>query len=51
MTKQELIKKAKNQYVREWRKKNRDKVKQYNDRYWEKKAEELLKAEEQQSEV
>lgn len=32
-------KRQKNQYQNEWRKKNRDKVRQYNERYWEKKAE------------
>jgi hypothetical protein len=37
----ELSKKArelKNEYQREWKKKNADKVKQYNVRYWEKLA-------------
>lgn len=28
----------KNAYLREWRKKNKDKVKEINKRYWEKKA-------------
>ncbi|MDY3206709.1 hypothetical protein [Clostridium baratii] len=27
-----------NEYLREWRKKNKDKVKRYNDTYWERKA-------------
>ena len=27
-----------NEYLREWRKKNKDKVKKYNDTYWERKA-------------
>ena len=27
-------------YMREWRKKNKDKVKDYNAKYWEKKAKE-----------
>ena len=30
---------AKRQYSREWRKKNPEKVREYNDRYWQKKAE------------
>ncbi|KFN06428.1 hypothetical protein [Bacillus clarus] len=34
-------KEAKNAYLRKWRAANRDKVKQYNDRYWEKKAKEM----------
>lgn len=27
-----------NAYLREWRKKNKDKVKKYNEAYWERKA-------------
>lgn len=27
-----------NAYLREWRKKNKDKVKKYNDDYWERKV-------------
>lgn len=34
-------KEARNAYLREWRKKNKEKVKQYQDRYWEKKAKEM----------
>lgn len=30
-------------YQKEWRAKNKDKVKEYNQRYWLKKAEELQK--------
>lgn len=30
-----------NAYLREWRKKNKEKVKQYQDRYWEKKSKEM----------
>lgn len=30
---------ARNEYLREWRKKNKDKVKKYNDGYWQRKAE------------
>lgn len=29
---------ARNEYARDWRAKNRDKVKQYNNNYWMKKA-------------
>ncbi|MGN4294286.1 hypothetical protein [Bacillus cereus group sp. MYBK87-2] len=35
------LKEAKNAYLRRWRAANPDKVKQYNDRYWEKKAKEM----------
>ncbi|GAB6537448.1 hypothetical protein bcgnr5376_57780 [Bacillus cereus] len=35
------LKEAKNAYNRKWRAANRDKVKLYNDRYWQKKAREL----------
>lgn len=38
---QELERKARNQYHSTWRQKNRDKVKQAQKRYWEKKAKEL----------
>lgn len=31
-------KKTRAEYLREWRKKNKDKVKQYNRSYWERKA-------------
>ena len=34
----EEAKQARLAYRREWQKKNRDKVKAYNERYWEKKA-------------
>lgn len=27
-----------NEYTRNWRRRNRDKIRQYNDRYWERKA-------------
>lgn len=30
----------KNRYMREWRKRNKRKVKTYNERYWERKADE-----------
>lgn len=31
-------KKAKADYYREWRRKNRDKVRKYNENYWQRKA-------------
>ena len=34
----EEAKQARQAYRREWQRKNRDKVKAYNERYWEKKA-------------
>lgn len=35
------LKEARNAYLRKWRSANPDKVKRYNDRYWEKKAKEM----------
>lgn len=35
---QELIKQAKRAYKKEWRAKNKDKIKAANERYWLKKA-------------
>lgn len=35
-----IIREIKNEYAREWRRKNKDKVKEINDRYWLKKAKE-----------
>lgn len=37
-----LVKQIKNQKAKEWRAKNKDKVKAINKRYWEKKAREYL---------
>ena len=34
----EEAREKKNAYLREWRKKNKDKIKEINKRYWEKKA-------------
>lgn len=34
----ELAREAQNQYVREWRQRNPDKVREANKRYWQKKA-------------
>ena len=33
-----LVQEARAQYAREWRKKNPEKIKEYNRRYWERKA-------------
>lgn len=35
----DAAKQARNAYAREWRAKNRDKVRQYNENYWARKAE------------
>ena len=40
MTDKEKANKAKAKYLREWRAKNKDKVKKHNERYWLKRAEE-----------
>lgn len=40
----EAVRKARNAYVREWRKKNPEKVKKYWERYWLKKAQEQEQA-------
>lgn len=42
----EISKKLKNQYAKEWREKNPDKVKKTLDKYWEKKAREYLEKKE-----
>lgn len=44
--KNDAAREIKNKYLREWRKKNPDKVKAANARYWEKKAAEMKLAEE-----
>jgi len=41
MTQDNLVKKAKQEYFKNWRKKNKDKVKEYNSKYWKKRAEKL----------
>jgi hypothetical protein len=38
---QEKIKQAKNEYLRKWRKENKEKVKAYQDKYFLKKFEEV----------
>ncbi|WP_176538746.1 hypothetical protein [Bacillus cereus] len=35
------LKEARNSYLRKWRAANRDKVKKYNETYWQKKAKEM----------
>lgn len=40
-----LAKQIKNKKAKEWRDKNKDKVREINKRYWEKKAREYLKQE------
>jgi hypothetical protein len=45
LTEQELMDMARqerNRHLREWRANNKDKVKEYNERYWIKKAEKSL---------
>jgi len=39
----ELAREKQREYLREWRKRNPDKIKEYNQRYWRKKALEMLK--------
>ena len=46
----ELAKKLKNEKAKEWARKNKDKVREINKRYWLKKAKEIL-AEEKEREV
>ena len=44
----EEAKKARQEYRREWQRKNKDRVKEYNERYWEKKAAAMKAAKSQQ---
>lgn len=37
----EAVREAKRQYMREWRKKNPERVKENNRRYWERKAKQM----------
>ncbi|MBR3560930.1 MAG: hypothetical protein IKN81_05300 [Oscillospiraceae bacterium] len=39
--KSDKAREAQRQYLREWRKKNKDKVRQYNEKYWQRKGESL----------
>lgn len=47
----EEAKKARAEYRKEWQRKNKDKVKAYNERYWEKKAAAMKAAKAQQPEA
>ena len=40
---QELATELQREYLRLWRKRNPEKIKEYNERYWRKKALEMLK--------
>lgn len=40
MTMTEQAREAKREYMRKWRRENKDKVKQHQARYWERKAQE-----------
>ena len=42
----DAAKEARKAYKREWAKRNRDKTREYNKRYWEKKAAEAAEAKE-----
>ena len=44
MGKKISAKEAQRLYIKEWRARNKEKVKQYNRSYWERKAEEMNKA-------
>ena len=46
---EDKIKKAYNDYQRQWRAKNKDKVKEINKRFWRKKAEEQEQEEQHQT--
>ena len=41
----EAIKAVRAEYYRKWRKKNPDKVREINTRYWQRRADRLIKAE------
>lgn len=45
MNLEEKAKELQREYMREWRQRNKDKVKQYRERYWLKKAKQLEKKE------
>lgn len=44
MEQSKSTKELKNQYQREWRARNKDKVKGYNEKYWSKRLDEMQKA-------
>ena len=39
---QEIARQERNKYAREWREKNKDRVKANNARYWERRAEKII---------
>ena len=47
----EKARQARNQYAREWRAKNKDKVKANNARYWERQAQKLMDGTEEENGV
>ena len=47
----EQAKEARRAYRRKWNRENRDKVKASQERYWERKAQELRKEQEEEEEV
>lgn len=48
---QELVRKERRRYAREWRKKNPEKVRAANQRYWERRAQARLSTEDNRQEV
>jgi len=42
----EMAQSEKNEYLRNWRAKNKEKVKRYNDEYWKRKAQKKLAGQE-----
>lgn len=43
LDKEEMARRARNDYQKEWRKSNKDKVKEYNQKYWAKKYKKKIK--------
>ncbi len=50
MTDHEKVLAAQRQYVKEWRRRNPDKVREYNRRYWLRRAEKMQQQAEQDAE-
>ena len=48
---QELVREERRRYAREWRKKNPEKIRAANQRYWERKVQARLAAEDNRQEV
>lgn len=46
---EELVKEEKREYARQWRKNNKDKVRETNKRYWEKRTLKKLKEQEEET--